>query len=476
MKWCFLINNFQVLPEFFGKLANEAIKRGDECLVIFSGKIAEYEKKKFFPSGTKFICAVDWRIDNFKDDKKNFSGLSWKDFFPLFERNPLLKLDYDKSIGITMQTVQFFDFIFKQEKPDAIINEPPSGLEHLVAYYAAKKNNVAYLSVVDPRLDDTVIDIHDNAFTFSRYKKSFEEINDGNMLKEEKERAESIVKKFISHEHAPSMIGSSKIYFSQIRLIAHFLKRIQQTHSSLSRYVSSRKKYKFFDFESELTLKLFFRSFFNAEKKKFRIFFQKRFFKDRPKNEKFFLFPLQYQPEAATDVYAVYYCDQFNTAQNIAFSLPFPYKLYVKEHPMGVGTRGSEFYRKLKNIPNVVLISAHENMENLIKNSSGVITLTSTVGAEAALAGKPVYVLGDVFYSYHPLCREVRGFENLKDAIEKDLTYKPNIDNLQDMNNRFVVSYLRNTIPGNIAQATAKEDANNYGLIYQNLVDHFLKK
>src|SRR5947207_3233419 len=127
MKWCFLVSDFKALPEFFGKISKELIKGGDDCLVVFSSKIAEYEKKKFFPEGTRFISVVDWNIDNYQKDKKDFFGLSWKDFFPFFERNPVLKPDYNASIEITQQIVQFYKFLFEKERPDTIINELPTG-------------------------------------------------------------------------------------------------------------------------------------------------------------------------------------------------------------------------------------------------------------------------------------------------------------------------------------------------------------
>lgn len=470
MKYCFLINNAVFLSEFSGKLAGEMIKRGDDCLVILGGKITEYEKKKFFPDKTRFLSVVDWRINNPKAGKEEFFGLSWKDFFPHFDRNEAFsKFDYNKSIEITLQTVQFFEFIFAKEKPDVVISERPTGLSHLVAYYFCKKNNSVYLGFEDSRLNNR-IDIYDAFFTCSKYEKTFKEINNGGMLEEEKEFAMSTMEKFVSHELTSFFVGPAKIYFSQIGLIRHFLKRIKEVYNPLLRYILSRNKYKNFDSESEVILKTLFKAGFKAERKKFRIFFQKRFYKKYSKTDKFFLFPLQLQPEASTGVYAIYYCDQLSTVKNIAFSLPFPYKLYVKEHPAAVGTKPIEFYEKLKNIPNVVLISPSENVEELVKNSSGVITLTSTIGMEAALSGKPVYIFGDVFYSYHPLCRKIMGFEELKNKIEYDLMNKLNIDNLKDINNRFMVSYLRNTISGNTPMASAENDTNDYKLIYEGML------
>lgn len=475
MKYCFLINNAAFLSEFFGKLASEIIKKGDNCFVILGGKITEYEKKKFFPNEAKFISVVDWRINNYRENEKEFFGLSWKDFFPLFDRNDALKLDYNKSIKTTLQVTQFFKFIFEKEKPDVVISESPSGLTHLVAYYFCQKNNAIYLGLGDSRLNNR-IDVYDTEFTCLRYEETFKEINNGSMLKEEKEFARNFIEKFISHERLPSYLASEKIYFSQIDLIKHFLKRIKEVYNPLLRYILSRRKYKNFDGESEIILKTLSKAVFKAERKKIRIFFQKRFFKEYSKKDKFFLFPLQIQPESSTNVHAIYYCDQLNTAKNIAFSLPLSYKLYVKEHPIAVGTRPTEFYEKLKKIPNIVLISPQENIENIIKNSSGVITLTSTAGLEAALAGKPVYVLGDVFYSYHPLCRKVKGFEELKSKIEDDLINKPNIDNLEEINSRFIISCFRNTIPGNMTVANTKEDTNDYKLIYQKIENLFLKQ
>jgi capsule polysaccharide modification protein KpsS len=165
-----------------------------------------------------------------------------------------------------------------------------------------------------------------------------------------------------------------------------------------------------------------------------------------------------------------------NTVKNIAFTLPFPYKLYVKEHPASVGLRPKSFYKKFKKLPNVVLISPEENIESIIKKSSGIITLTSTVGMEAALVGKPVYVLGNVSYSYHPLCRKPRNFEDLKNNIEKDLVDKINTDNLEDINCRFIISSFRNTIHGSIVSASREKDINDYKLIYEKIKSYAISK
>ncbi len=481
MKWCFLISNFQFLPEFFGKLSAEILERGDECLVIFGSKVAEYDKKKFFPDGVKFISMIEWQVENYghadNDNKKDFSWLPWKDFFSILDRSPLLKIDYARASEITLRTVKFFEFIFEREKPGVVISEPPACLFSLIACRLCGKNNAAYLGVGDSRINNR-LDIYDEEFTCSKYYKTFEEINRESILKEEKDFIRDFMNKFITHEQMPSYVKWMKVYFSQIGLIRHFLKRIKETFRPLSRYSFSRKKYRLLDVESETMAMSFSRAFFIAERKKLRIYYQKKFFESslvedrfgRINEEKFFFFPLHYQPESSTNVYAAYYCDQLNTVKNIALSLPFSYKLYVKEHPMSAGARTSQFYEELEKIPNIVLVSPTENIQEIIKNSSGVVALTGTPGLEAALSGKPVYVLGDVFYSYHPLCRKVESFKDLEEKIKNDLENIPDVNDLENINNKFVASYLRNTIPGNTTSAVVKNDANDYRQIYENLL------
>ncbi|MBI1984975.1 MAG: hypothetical protein HYS60_02580 [Candidatus Wildermuthbacteria bacterium] len=182
------------------------------------------------------------------------------------------------------------------------------------------------------------------------------------------------------------------------------------------------------------------------------------------------------QPEASTLVLARYYYHQLYTIHNIAFSLPFPCKLYVKEHPVIIKTKSVSFYRALKRIPNVVLISPQEDTQKLIQKAAGIITLTSTIGMEAVLAGKPTYVLGNVSYDFHPGCIKVKNFDELEEQIRLTMQEAhvgsrraKNSSELRSLNLRFITSYFRNTIPGNIVSASSKNDANDYKLICRHI-------
>ena len=475
MKWIFLVNNSLFLSEFFGKLSSQAIKQGDDCLVVWNSKVAEYGKKKFFPKEARFISKIDWCIKNYKPDQKEFGDLSWKELFSAFDRFKATNFNYDNSLKMISHLYQFFEFIFQTEKPDVIITEPPSGLFHEVAYYFCRKNNVPYLGMGGSRFNDR-IEIYDEKFIYSKNEKTFKEIRDEDISEKEKEFSKIFVEKFISHKYVPPYVGLGKFRLSQFEIIKHYLEKIKEDGFWSLQYLKKRKYFKNFDYESEARMKRSLSAPFRMEKRQFRILFQKKIFSEFNGNDNFFFYPLQYQPEASTSAGATYYCDQLNTINNIAFSLPLPYKLYVKEHLASVGLRKTSFYKKLQKIPNVVLISFSENVENVIKKSSGIITLNSTVGMEAALAGKPVYILGDTIYFYHPLCQKVENFEELKNRIQKDLINKPNVNELENINCRFIMSYFRNAIIGDIVSASQGKDTNDYQLIYQNLKKALLKE
>ena len=136
---------------------------------------------------------------------------------------------------------------------------------------------------------------------------------------------------------------------------------------------------------------------------------------DSPMEEKYILLPLHYQPEISTLWYGRYQNDQVGFIRNVAKKLPFGYMLYVKEHTLCFGNRPKDFYDKLKKIPNVRLISPYAHTFDLVKTCSLVVTITSTLGFEALMLGKPVISFGDVYYK---ACSEVVNASNIyKDEI-----------------------------------------------------------
>lgn len=165
----------------------------------------------------------------------------------------------------------------------------------------------------------------------------------------------------------------------------------------------------------------------------------------RDNKEVFYVYPTHYHPESSTSVLSPDYTNEINNIVNIHNNLPVGSYLYVKDHISARGIQDREFYRKVSALPGVRLIHFDYNVKNLVKHSHGVITATSTVGYEAVLMNKPVYLLGRVFYENFPNVVKLDNFSDLRQALSK--TPKSYSD--EDIA-KFVVAYYRYTFEGQL--------------------------
>lgn len=111
--------------------------------------------------------------------------------------------------------------------------------------------------------------------------------------------------------------------------------------------------------------------------------------------------PLHCTPEATTDYfgsdkkfgnYEKLMIDFFeNSDDKITF--------LVKEHPAMMGWRHKDFYEELKKYKNVKLISPKVSSNLLLQRIDNVVTCTGSVGVEALLKNKKVFLLTENYYS-----------------------------------------------------------------------------
>lgn len=141
--------------------------------------------------------------------------------------------------------------------------------------------------------------------------------------------------------------------------------------------------------------------------------------------EKYVVFPLHVQPEATTMTLAPNYVDQPTLIANIARSLPAGYYVYTKEHPVSVGVRSLEEYRRIRRIPNCRLLPTHTPVHGLLKNSAGVLTITGTMGLEGLMLGLPVVTFGRPFYSASGLTYDVDEPSKLPYILQKAFSSPP---------------------------------------------------
>ena len=118
---------------------------------------------------------------------------------------------------------------------------------------------------------------------------------------------------------------------------------------------------------------------------------------------------------------APFYTNQIEVIKQIAKSLPIGYNLYVKEHPSQKlrAWRSIQQYREIMKIPNVTVIHPSYPSTTLIQNCALAMSISGSIGFEAALYEKPTILFTDLHYSFLPNIFRMKSFENLPQLIKK---------------------------------------------------------
>ena len=137
------------------------------------------------------------------------------------------------------------------------------------------------------------------------------------------------------------------------------------------------------------------------------------------KNYQYAVYPLNTEPEVALLVYGRPYRNQIETVRNIASCLPVSWKLVVKEHPNAMGYRSAGFYKKLREIPNVVLLGPGIDTNALVSEASLLAVVFGTIGLEAVLKNIPVITFCKTPYGSFPetMVRYVVNISTLSETI-----------------------------------------------------------
>ena len=135
-------------------------------------------------------------------------------------------------------------------------------------------------------------------------------------------------------------------------------------------------------------------------------------------SDTYFYYPMHLEPEASLMISGRRAINQMSLIQRLATQLPAKDKLYVKEHPTMVGWRTKKFYKDLKKIPNVKLISPKYDNNKLIKNSLCIFTVCGTSGWEALMMKKPVFLIGESFYRKLSMVKYIVNLDDIKSELQ----------------------------------------------------------
>ena len=170
--------------------------------------------------------------------------------------------------------------------------------------------------------------------------------------------------------------------------------------------------------------------------------------------------PFVYFPLHVTDDYKIkrvipHCVDQASIIELIAASLPQGIDLVLKEHPMSIGRNPLALLRRLTRHPNVRLVDPFTSSHELIQRARAIAVISSTVGLEALLYGRPVLTVGQPFYSGYGVTVDVDSLRELPDATAALLEFEPD----REQTKRFLHAAMRACYPGKPAAGDGS-DAN----------------
>ena len=344
----------------------------------------------------------------------------------------LVNYEYEYTVKTVIAHFRFFEHIFENNKFDVYYDEAIATLHSYVAYVVSKYFGTIYISQMVVRGFDSEY----HYFLDGPYQgnKNFRlDYINREYPEEITNKAEQFLNDFEKKDNKPRYMEITgkkpKLALNVLKVVAAFIKGyFSKRHNDMYVYLYYK------GYKNILDPILFY----------FRYKRSKKYYNTPDYSSKYIYYPLHYQPEASTLVCAEKYEKQLYYIDSLAKSLPSDVLLYVKEHYAKLGHRKLDFYKSLSKYPNVILIDPWENSRKLQTHSVAVTTLTGTVGFEAMLLRKPVFIGGNIFFKDAP------GVKKIDDVFNSYLHF---IENWQEPSRdeiiKFLCEYMTSMYEGN---------------------------
>ena len=372
-------------------------------------------------------------------------GVTWGEcLFSEFDRFLTHDFNLDKPEGYWEKAKfcldGFFDGLINELNIDAVIYENISNSFAFSAYGAAVKNGKIYLGLMGSRLPGR-FEIHTSVL-----QDELDRLRDLVALAPNEDELEWYEK------YKSNIVDTSPDYMSYNNLdrisVTKLFTLAKAVHVSRLFKVFLKRDF-FYDYQFGSPIRAITKGLEVNIKRKFSAIRSIKYFEQdldinsASENEEFYVYPIHFHPESSTSVLSPLYINEFNNILSISNNLPFGVKLYVKDHVSAYGCQTPDFYRKISALPGVRLVRPSHNIKKLILKSKGLITVNSTAGFEALIIGKPVYLLGRVFYQNFPGVVKLNNFSDLPGRLSVNCTDAKAVG-------EHIVSYYRYTYEGDL--------------------------
>lgn len=303
----------------------------------------------------------------------------------------------EEIVDYIMAVYKMIKSIFDKFNPEIIVVPNIIALPHIMLNLYAEQRGIRMLSITDSKIKGYYVFSHSYQDDKGAFYDYVDGLNKGEKETGSRKAAKDYIKEFRDKFKKPESLVNFEKASSKINLIKKVKQELSPYKQILRWYIKgpSQNYLESTGITSDYKPpRIILRDHYcHKTNKKFMDHFSYYPFE---KLNKFIYFPLQFQPEAITDVIAPYFCNQIETARQVAMSLPDDYTLAVKEHPAMAGLRPPSYIEKTARTPNVKLVDYRINSEEIIKRADLIVSPNSTTIAEAAFLNKPAIQLGNL--------------------------------------------------------------------------------
>ena len=193
-----------------------------------------------------------------------------------------------------------------------------------------------------------------------------------------------------------------------------------------------------------------------------RLFNRYNVLSDVSEGYSYLFYPLHYEPEATLLYFSEQYQNQLHNIEMICRCLRFDQFLVVKEHPQQPGMLlRADFAALRKRHKNLIFLNSSFSTQKVLIGSEAIVTLTSTSGWEGLISGKPVLLLGTIFYDQCSEVTIIKSYVELKNVIRSKSYIHPEESKVKDFIARYFM-ILEKGYPSPSYVGDFKENARNF--------------
>lgn len=305
------------------------------------------------------------------------------------------RFSHEEMLSILEVALERLEQLLNNVEPDIVLSLDPVTFGDYLLYLFCKARNIPMLFLRTTKIKNFV-EFNEGIFGCSPHiYKLFQEYEENDSPSDQWiEQAQAYLR--TTKEKNTRYEGMILIPSKQKRERRSKTKLIRMFIKALSAEMEYLLKYRKDHCIPGLLIPFIYRKFISPFKAKLHDWQYSKYYvsEDQLNSINFAFYPLQSEPEISSLIWGKSYMNHIETIRNIARSLPVGMKLVVKEHPRALGYRSSGYYKKILEIPNVLLTCPDQEVLPLIQRSKIVISVATFVAFEAVIKQVPSIMLG----------------------------------------------------------------------------------